>query len=363
MKKATALIKLFFFLSINMALLEGCKKEIKEQTDLIDYYQLKLKDQPARTTQVVNLRGKGYYGDINGNRITLDQGNGNTAEATSCPGPGDSEFVNDLVSITTEYTCNVGYRFLVTYRLTSEFYPQLTNGGSLFSRGRIKLLNGGTQVYITPTTTINPVLTIQNNGVVYLNSNGDDMNEFIITYRSEIVSEATFNSATAIQCNLTCYTDCTNYATLNISFSSNQSIPVSQQTSSPCLRIDKVWFNPSGGGTPANLAGCDPVGSGCFPWGYVYPEKQEIEFKNGSNVWKKFYLHINGLGQPGVETGLINFTEKWYIDVSLSQSNNGLVPGNVQVRYRNRQITNGLNGGPCVTQPDGTYVTETWYIN
>lgn len=367
MKKNRLLTVFALLLFVSLAIFYGCKKsdlnETKEQTNLVEFYKQKLKDQTTSVTQVVNLPGKGYYGDINGNRITLIMGKGNGTEATSCPGSGDSEFVNDLVSITTEYTCNVGYRFLVTYKLTSEFYPQMTNGGSLLSRGRIKLLNGSTQVYITPTSTVNPVLTIQNNGVVYLNSNGDDMNEFIITYRSEIISEATFNSATSIQCNLTCYTDCPDYATLNIPFSTNQSIPASQQTSLPCLRIDKVWFNPSSGGVPANLAGCDPVGSGCFPWGYVYPEKQEVEFKNGSGVWKKFYLHINGLGQAGVETGLINFWDLWYIDVSLSQSNNGLVPGNVQVRYRNKQVTNGLNGGPCVTQPDGTYVTETWYIN
>ena len=347
----------------------SCKKnernEPKVETDLKTLYKEKLKGQPISITQVVNLPGKGYYGDINGNKVTLPPGihKGNSTNGSSCPGPGDSEFSNDLVSITSEYTCNVGYRYVVTYRLTSEFYPQMTNGSGTPSKGRIKLLNGSTQVYITPTTTINPVLTITNNGVVGVNSNGDDMNEFIITYRSEIISEATVNSATAIQSNLTCYTDCSNYATLNIAFSSNQSVPTGQQVSSPCLRVDKVWFNPTSGGTPCNLAGCDPIGSGCFPYGYVYPEKQEVEFKNGSGAWKNFYLRINGLGQPGVETGLINYSDVWYIDVSASSSNNGLVTGNVQVRYRNKQVTNGLNGGPCVSQPDGTYVTETWYIN
>ncbi len=359
---ATSLLLIFSIIAFY-----SCKKtatnESRIETDLKEFYKQKLKDQPTSNTQIVNLPGKGYYGDINGNRITLLPGKGNSTDATSCPGPGDSEFVNDLLSISTEYTCNVGYRFVVTYRITSEFYPQMTNGGSLPSKGRIKLLNGATQVYITPTSTVNPVLTIQNNGVVYLNSNGDDMNEFIVTYRSEIISISTFNSATAIQCNLTCYTDCTNYATLNIAFSSNQSIPTSTYATLPCSRVDKVFWNPRNGATPPSLAGCDPIGSGCFPFGYVFPEKQEVEYLNGSGVWKKFWLYTAGLPWPSTQPAYITRLDVFYIDVTKSASVDGLVPGNIQVRYRNVQVTSGLNGGPCVTQPTGTYVQETWYIN
>jgi hypothetical protein len=346
----------------------GCKKtatsETKEQNELAEIYKQKLKNEPSVSALVVNLPGKGYYGDVNGDKITVGSGQTNTNEATSCPDPGNSEFAQELVSITREFTCNVGYRFVVQYKITSEFYPQLTNGSGVPSKGRIKLVNSsGGQVYITPTTTINPVLTVQNNGVVGVNSNGDDMNEFLVTYRSEIISEATYNQAAGIQSNLTCYTDCANYATLNIAFSSQQQVDGSQQNSQPCLRIDKVWFNPRSGSTPPNLAGADPIGSGCFPWGYVFPHKQEIEFKNGSGVWKNFYLHINGLAQPGVETALINYWDVWFIDVTNSQNQNGLVPGNIQVRYRNNHMGSNSNGGPCVTQPSGTYITETWYVN
>lgn len=367
MKNLKIAIAAATLLILSVVIFYGCKKtainETKEQTSLLDFYKQKLKNEPNVSTSVVNLPGKGYYGDINGNRLTVTPGQTNRTDATSCPNPGESEFSQVLVSITSEFTCNVGYRFVVQYKITSEFYPQLNNGGTLLSRGRIKLVNSsGGQVYITPTSTVNPVLTIQNNGVVGQNSNGDDLNEFLVTYRSEIISEATYNLSAAVQSNLTCYTDCTNYATLNIGFSSQQQVTGSQQNSLPCLRIDKVYWNPRSGSTPPSLAGADPTGSGCFPFGYVYPNKQEVEFKNGSNVWKPFYLHINGLGQPGVATSLINYWDVWYIDVSLSQSNNGLVPGNVQVRYRNRQ-TGTSGGGPCVTQPDGLYVTETWFIN
>jgi hypothetical protein len=124
-----------------------------------------------------------------------------------------------------------------------------------------------------------------------------------------------------------------------------------------------VYWNPRSGSTPPSLAGANVTGSGCFPFGYIFPNKQEVEFKNGSGVWKQFYLHILGLGQPGQPVSLINYWDVWYIDVALSQSNNGLVPGNVQVRYRNNHMGSNSNGGPCVTQPSGTYITETCYIN
>ncbi len=351
---------------ISVVTFYSCKKtatnETKELTDLSEFYKQKLKTEPQSFTSIVNIKGKGYYGDIDGNKISVVPGQLNR---TSCPDPGSSEFSQILVSITSEFTCGTGYRFVVQYKITSEFYPLLNNGSGLLSKGRIKLVNSsGGQVYITPTSTVNPVLTIQNNGVVGQNSNLDDLNEFLVTYRSEIISEATYNLSTAVQSNLTCYTDCTNYATLNIGFSTQQQVTGSQQNTQPCLRIDKVYWSPRNGSTPPSLAGADPIGSNCFPYGYIFPNKQEIEFKNGSGVWKRFYLYFQGLNQPGTEDlNMINYFDVWYIDVTRSQNFNGLVPGNVQVRYRNNHMGSNSNGGPCVTQPTGTYITETWYIN
>jgi hypothetical protein len=69
---------------------------------------------------------------------------------------------------------------------------------------------------------------------------------------------------------------------------------------------------------------------------------------------------------PGVQTENINYWDVWYIDVSLSQSSNGLVPGNVQVRFRNNHLGSTSNGGPCVTEPSAgssTWIYETWYIS
>lgn len=343
----------------------GCKKtannESKEQDNLAEIYRQKLRNEPSTSTITVNLPGKGYYGDINGNRIAVTQGIASRPDGSSCPDPGNSEFEQELVSITKEFTCNVGYRFVVQYKITSEFYPLLTNSSGQQSKGRIRLLNSsGVQVYITPTSSINPILSIQNNGVVGQNSNGDDMNEFLVTYRSEIISEATYNLAASVQSNLTCYTDCLNYATLIIGFSPQQQVEGYTQNTMPCLRVDKVFWSPRNGSTPPSLAGCNPVGSLCFPYGYVYPAKQEVQYKNNQNQWIPFHL-THFINQTGTQMSLIDYWDVWYIDVTSCQTA-GLTTGNVQVRYRNNHNVNA-NGGPCVTQPNGYWVTETWYIN
>lgn len=344
----------------------SCKKNSvaknDERTTLLKSFQEKIIKSPVVTTEILQLKGKGYYGDINGNKISTTSGLAGRGDASSCPDPGDSEFDQEFVSMDREFTCGVGYRFLVTYKVTSEFYPVLSSGSNV-SVGRVRLRNGSTTIYTTPNA---PVISIVNNGVVGLNSLGEDLNEFLITYRTDIVPEATYNNATAIQPNLFAYTDCVSYPTLSIGFSTQQSAVGSQHTSLPCLRVDKIYWNPSSGTpptySPPSIAGANVFGSGCFPYGYVLPEYQELQFKNGSGVWKSFYMHINGLANPGVETDKITIIDVWYLDLTLSASQNGLVTGNVDVRYRNK-ITSSSNGGPCVTEPADTWVYETWYLN
>lgn len=366
MKKNRLLSAAVFLLFISLAVLYGCKKntisETKNQTDLREVYKQKLKNEPVTSTQIVNQKGKGYYGDINGNKLTTFPVTVNRSDAFTCPDPGDSEFDFEFESMTREFTCGIGYRFLVTFKITSEFEILFDNGTNI-SSGRVRFRNSSNVTIHT--TDPAALLSIQNNGSVGTNGNGDDMYEFIITFRTPVVSESIYNASASIQPSLFAYTDCSNYPTITIPFSTQVSTAGSQHINLPCLRIDKVYWNAATSNpyVPPNLAGADPTGSGCFPYGYVFPHKQEIWFKNGSGEWKKFYLHTSGLGQPGVETDLINYWDVWYIDVSLSQSNNGLSPGNVEVRYRNNHMNGSGNGAPCVTQPADTWVYETWYIN
>ena len=347
--------------------LNGCKKtdrpSEKPTDDGIEQLRQQYKSLPLTSTQILNLPGKGYYSDINGNKIP-SSGLLNKSTASSCPGPGASEFSQDFFSMETEYTCGVGYRFVVRYKIVSEFYPVLSLSSTVFSSGRIKLKNSsGTYYYTTTTANRAPVFDVQNNGVVGFNGVGDDMNEFIVSYRTEYITVSQYNDAVAVEPSAFIYTDCPAY-TLTIGFSSQQYSAGSLQISLPCTRVDRMIFNPRNGNTPPNIAGADPTGmSTCYPSGYVFPNRQEIYFKNGSGVWKKFYLYTNGLTQASTETYLFTILDIWYVDVSTSQSANGLVPGNVQVRYRNNHMGSNSNGGPCVTQPTDTWVYATWYIN
>ena len=348
------------------AIFYSCKKtatnETKGNEELLKQFAIKNKNEPQISTQVVNLKGTAYYGDIDGNKIT--PGQVNKGLAYTCPDPGNSEITQTLVSITREFTCGVGYRFVVQYEIISEFELLYGNGSGLYSRGRIKLLNGTTQVYISPTSPVNPVISIVDNGVVGQNSNGDDLNEFLVTYRSEIISEATYNQSNSVQSNLFMYTNCPNYATITIPFSGQQSVSGSQHNSLPCTRIDKVYWNPSSG-LGASTAGCNAVPGSCFPWGYVFPDRHQIEIYVNSQ-WQAIQLWRFASG-GGTETpataGLISPIDVWYISMTgYSGSPSTISAGTYSVRYRNKE-TDASNGGPCETQPSNTWITESWYIS
>lgn len=191
------------------------------------------------------------------------------------------------------------------------------------------------------------------------------MNETIVKYRTDIVPESVYNNATSIQYNLTVYTDCPDYAVVTIPYSSQQSTSGGQHTTLPCLRIDKVYWNTSTG-LGASLAGADVTGSGCFPYGYVFPDKQQVQiYVSGTwqaiNLWK-----WNPAGSPAkiflTYSGEINYWDVWYID--MTQYDGGpttISAGTYQVRYRNKQI--GGTGGPCVTNPADSWITESWYLS
>lgn len=375
MKQLKLMTVAAMLICISLIAFYGCKKtgvgepdrpNTVKQEDLIAIYKAKLKDQPTSATMVVNLPGKGFYADLSGNKVTINNAAGsntNSTDAFSCIDPADSEFTADLVSITREYTCNVGYRFVVQYRLETEIEPLYQNSSSQVSRGRIRLRNssGGT-VYTTPTTTINPLISIQDNGVIGQNNNGDDIHEVVVTYRSEIISEATYNLSASVQSSLNAYTDCTLYPQLIVPFSTQQQVLGSQHDALPCTRIDKAYWNVSTG-LGASAAGCNAVPGNCFPWGYVFPNRQEIEiFVN--NQWQEIRLWRWASG-GGTQTTAryINPVDIWYISMTgYTGSPSTISAGTYSVRYRNNHNISA-NGGPCVTQPNDTWVTESWYIS
>lgn len=246
----------------------------------------------------------------------------------------------------------------------------MTNGSGLPSKGRIKLLNSsGTQVYISPTSPANPVTSIQNNGVVGQIEVSPgvfvDLNEFLVTYRSEMISESVYNQSASAQSNLFCYTDCTNYPALTIGFSGQQQSLNSANDLIPCNRIDRVYWNTSTG-LGASTGGCNYVPSSCFPSNYVFPDKQEIQiYANGQwqaiQLWR--YASGGGTEQPQY-VGLISPIEVWFISMTgYVGSPSTISAGTYSVRYRNNHTHVTTNGGPCFTQPNDTWITESWYIS
>jgi hypothetical protein len=352
----TILAVTFAFVACHKSDKENSPSASTSQAELQNFWRQKLANQPSITTDIVNIKGKGYYSDLLGNRIDVQHHATHRDEASSCPDPGDSEVEYEFVSMEREYTCNTGYRFLVTFHLTSEFYIVASNGSN-FSTGRVRLRNGSTTIVTTDPAQL---LSITNNGVVGTNGNGADLNQFTLVFRTPIVSEANYNASNAIQPSMFLYTDCTNYPTVTVPFTTEVSTDGSQHRTMPCLRVDHVGWNPSSGSggsyTPPSLSGCNPTGFTCFPTGYVYPQWQEIEFQKSDGTWgHHFNLYVNFLSNPSVNTDKITYLDVFYIDVTNTPD---LTPGNVNVRYRNK-ITNSSNGGPCTSDQ---WIQEQWFL-
>lgn len=309
-----------------------------------------------------NVAGKGFYGDLEGNSLHFPLNQDNNRTEWYCPQPPDQD--DDLqqeVSVTSQFTCNQGYRLEVTYTIKS-YYNLLTanpNNSSQISKGRLLLKNSsGTVVW---SNTNMAITSIVNLGTTPDDYGVADLTIFQVKYITPYISESTYNSSAKAWPSLFIYTDCPNIPTVSIPYSAQQAASTYDLITLPCLRVDKVWWNPSTG-LGASLAGMDAVPGSCYPYNYVYPDKQEIQiYANG--VWQAIQLwewDPQGGTIPN-NTGKIIHSDIWYISMS-GYIGGTISAGNYQVRYRNRQEGTS-NGGPCVSQPTNTWVTETWYIS
>lgn len=350
-------LAVLFFTSI----FHSCRKseKLNDRQESNELLRERLKNETYGNTQILNLKAKGFYGDLEGNPITTNKPI-STLMAASCPEPGEDYPEQSIYSVLKEFTCSQGYRIEVKYDIILAYTPLLQNSSGTASFGRLRLKNSS-ETIIWPTGTPVPkfnVTSIENLGNAGTDPNGLTLTKYRITFRSDYIPEATLSASATMETYLLIYTDCVNYPTFVCPYSPQQTSSTSQANTQPCLRIDKVIWNPRSDEIPPFLAGANPIGNPCFPYDYVFPHKQEIKFKKSDGTWGDFNLYINGGSNPSEATSLINYWDIWYIDVPNSA---GLVPGNVEVKYRNNNM--GLSTQPCVSQPEGTWVYETWYIN
>lgn len=334
----------------------GCKKDDKQQETQNDIERIRaeVRKQPFAATSVVNLQGKGFYGDIDGNPVTITHSgkstNGMSTMGAGCPDPGDETPAQTLVYASIETLCGQGYVVEVAYDLTLVYSPVLTNG-TVASFGRIRLKDASGTV-IWPTVAPLPkynVVSIENRGEAGLDPFGLMQTTYRVTFRSDIIAESTFSGAVTMEPYLFTYTDCPNIPTFICPFNTYQYVATALFSQTPCNRTDKVYYNGSSGGPDPSISG---IANNLYcSSGYQFPTSQEIVFLNSTGDWVPFYLY--GISYVGTTPrNVISSLDIVYIDVAQTVANSSLVRGNVKVKYRN-QMSSGCSSG---------WVYDTWYI-
>lgn len=99
------------FIGVSSVVFYSCKKTDKDtasdssgitKEEAIARIKNQLKDKPLETTYKLNLPGKGYYSDENGNPLDLQAIRANRS-AYACPAPEDDYFSTELISISSQY--------------------------------------------------------------------------------------------------------------------------------------------------------------------------------------------------------------------------------------------------------------------
>lgn len=356
---ATALAATMF-----LAILNSCRKEktddIQQSLSVdIESLKAKFKDAPQGTKYVLNLPGKGYYGDINGNKIEPETIN---TEAYHCPGdPGDDEFDQQILSSYNEFTCGQGFNVTVTYELKVWYNLEYDNPNnpSQLSVGKLRLYNSSNQIIWQNTTM--PISSIVLTGTEPHPGGGSfpDYNVYEVSYTTPYIPAATFNSSTDARPSLFIYTDCSVVPTINIGYSSQQSVPTTANYTVPYSRTDKVWFNPNPGGSAASVLGVIAVTT-CGLSGYIYPDQHDIYIDLGNPAGYQ-PIRLWRSGSPANNSGTITNIDIWFVTMTGYDNGSGgttsISAGTYPVRYMNRQLS--TYGGPCTSE----WVYENWYIN
>jgi hypothetical protein len=105
------------FVGVLSMIFHSCKKSDQQSStndsvltkeQAIAKIKSQLKDKPLVTTYNLNLPGKGYYSDENGNQLDLKTIR-QFRSTYDCPDPADDYFSTELISISSQYTFGHGF--------------------------------------------------------------------------------------------------------------------------------------------------------------------------------------------------------------------------------------------------------------
>ena len=344
-------VKIIFFILITISLFNACKKDDSKQIECDSVAALKLfKEEVANkgATTIYPIHKtleKVIYGDKFGNERTIylnQSGSTNSFgpcdglyNCTNTPDPDDpgtleSPDINLTYGTRVKYCGNaannsdvtVQYEMSVPYNILSAN----PNNSNQLSRGKIKFINTQNQT-VASYTNITPV-TITN-----LGNDPDCSNRTIFRYEFSLtnLSNGLFEDGNKMQSNFLYYTDCGIVNNVTGGYEDAIEYTYSGSVGAPCTRTDIIYISiPYTSGAYSQALGVGNTIGCSFPYGWVYPDAQQMEYWKTSSPGTVYTFSFGPFGY-------YNLTQVTYGS------------GSWVFRYRN-QMTSPACSGPWLYQ-------------
>jgi hypothetical protein len=303
------------------------------------------------------------YVDANENLLSS---HGNARITSSNPDWCDDPFGDDVpIPDPSEVTqtaykvdcANGGYIVTVTWRVKTPFEIVAENpfSPSTKSTGKIRIKDIGNNTLYQ-----NNSIAINSSDIVYISQdpNDNDVRMYDVTYTTPVISWTVFQTISTVAYAFNIWTDCTsdNFPSgfaINTPFTSPISYPDYTNSTQPCDRLDFAAIDPSSPptGYVAYAIGTDPLGSGCYPTGWVYNTGTQFQYrKSGTSTWHNLEIYFP---TSGLRTnGYVYFWEVMYIPDNGTNSSTNFFDGSGTYEFRWRNIMKS----DAVSSPNSTNV-------
>jgi hypothetical protein len=344
------------------------------QNDLEKMRQ-QVKDHPEMAAIIfpINQKVPMHFEDENGRVVNSSspvqgQGNNFTYQCVS-PEEMDHPTSATLISTSRFYDCSVGYRFVLTWRISTSVNLTSSNaGGTMFTRGRIRIKDiFGATLYSNTNITPATITLIGDDG-----STGNANHIYQVSYTTAWLPFSYFTpNTTVFEHSILAYTDCiyetedengdpTNIALSIVSAYASSGLGLDAST--PCNRVDPVAVNNAQTGTNNGLVtGFRSLINPCPTLPAVYPDRQQIQIRcivSGSedDVWRDISPTSSSSTAPigtvgnlypynsSTQAGTIDpFDFYYFSSIDVRPTHLGLIStsdvhGSYKIRYRNRMM-------------------------